>query len=126
MIEVTWKNDEKTIIQLDYSNPINSWEEYQAAIDDAHRLAQSVKHSVMLLHNPNTTPMPAGNPIVQLRRAVAKTPDNVICIVMVITNRLARRMVDIALYIFNYPTHYKMVESLAEAEDYLASFEASS
>ncbi|MGB7338434.1 MAG: hypothetical protein WBC91_06040 [Phototrophicaceae bacterium] len=122
MIHVYWANEAKTIIQLDYSNPIASWDEYQAAIDTANNLAKRVNYSVTMLHNPDETPMPSGNPIEQLRIAINKTPKNV-RIVMVINNGIAQRIVHAVIYIMSLGNHYKIVGSLDAAYAYIASLD---
>lgn len=120
MIHVDWHDPEKTIIRLDYTPPIASWEEYQEAVAYSYDLARSVAHSVRLLHNPQDTPMPTGNPLEQILIAARKTPANVDAIAMVITNRIARRITKVALLIFNSLTDYEIFATLDEALAYLS------
>jgi hypothetical protein len=49
-VTVSWDNDEKTIIQYEFSDPW-TWEEFRAALDADDNLFASVDHIVHLIFN---------------------------------------------------------------------------
>lgn len=83
MITVKWDNEQKNILRLDYHPPIESWVEYDKAIDECNELAKSVQHQVYIIHNAGKARMPSGSPIPHLRRALFQSPSNAIAIAVV-------------------------------------------
>lgn len=129
MITVYWHDEQETIIQLDYFHPIASWEEYRLAVDKSYRMAGKKSHTVGIVHNPNETPMPSGNALEQLRISVDTAPENVIAIISVVNNRLAKRIMQALIFILQGYDKYFILQSLTEAYallEELLSDEASS
>jgi hypothetical protein len=88
-IDAHWDDAEQTIIRMDFSLPV-SWEQFDAAIDTAIQLAQSVDHRVDILGNAGTIPMPPGSPIPHMQRAFRMIPRNVGLVVSPTLNPFAR------------------------------------
>jgi hypothetical protein len=83
MISVKWDDEPKTIIRVDYHPPIESWMEYDNAIDQSYELAKSVQRQVYIIHNAGKARMPSGSPIPHVRRALFQSPPNIIGIAVV-------------------------------------------
>jgi hypothetical protein len=115
VIEVYWKDDSETIVQLDYYAPVVSWAE---AVDESVEMAKVKAYTVHFLHNPGNTPMPRGNPLTELRRAYRKMPPNTGRVVMVVNNTFAIHIVDLAVKILGM-RRARLVASLEEAQRYL-------
>jgi hypothetical protein len=115
MINVEWDNPEKTVIRLDYFEPIASWEEYQKAVKDSYEMVGSQAHNVYLIHHPGEATMPAGNAIAQIRRAVNAAPANTTAILMVISNDFARRILQVVIKITMSRKPFYFVTSIEEA-----------
>lgn len=89
MITVKWDNPEKTIIRLDYSDPVESWTEYQDAMDQGFNLARQMPYNVHQIHMAGKTKMPSGNAFGQLRQAMSRQPKNMGLIISVVNDNFA-------------------------------------
>jgi hypothetical protein len=98
-ITPTWVNDEKTIIQLNYTPPILSWAEYDAAVDLGWEMAKEVPHTVYVIHNPGDAAMPEGQAMPHLRRAMRSTPANVGVTIAIVHNLFARSILSVFMRI---------------------------
>ncbi len=116
MITVTWDNAEKTIVRLDYADPVKTWDEYHAAVAESNALAQTVSHPVDLIHNPGATKMPPGNALMQISRAMRAQPDNVGSIYMVVKDSLARRILETLMRLF-VTRNMHFADTLEEARE---------
>lgn len=121
MIDVYQHGELPHIICLDYQEPVESWEEYHAAIQQACEIAAKTTQTVYLLHNPDTTPMPDGNPFPHLHQAMQSLPPNVAANLMIIRNVFARRAMELALKISQVDEGYYFVASEADAYHLLES-----
>ncbi|MCA9912058.1 MAG: hypothetical protein KC496_01860, partial [Anaerolineae bacterium] len=110
-----WSNEAPNVVCLDYSAPVETWEEYHAAMQKAYDLAQAHPQTVYFLHNPRHTAMPDGNPFPELQRAMQNAPRNTGAILMVITNVFARRMMELMLKIANADSGYYFIASEDDA-----------
>jgi hypothetical protein len=115
MITVEWDNTQKTVIRLDYFEPIASWDEYQNAVKKSYEMARSQATNVYIIHNPGKTAMPAGNAIAQIRRAVNAAPANTAAILMVISNDFARRILQVVIKITMSRKQFYFVSTVEEA-----------
>lgn len=114
MINVRWLDTDENIIQIDYFAPVESWGEYDDAIDRCYEMARSRPGSVYLIHHAGSTPMPEGNAIHHIRRAVRLMPPNIRLIVMVVTNLYALRLLELLMKII-FSRLFRMAKSLDEA-----------
>ena len=82
-----------------------------------------VSHTVNIIHNPDDTKMPSGNPFSHLQYAVYQSPPNTGCVAMIINNRLARKIISTVfqMIIRDYHGNYHMVESLDEVYEIIES-----
>jgi hypothetical protein len=96
-IFVTWDAADKSVIRLDYAEPISAWQEYNDAVDEAFDLARSVQHPVVVIHNTGTVKMPAGSAFPHIQRAMRRTPSNVTSMIAIVENRFARNLLPIIL-----------------------------
>jgi hypothetical protein len=121
MITVQWDNVEKTIVRLDYSDPIASWGEYQQAVKDAYNMAKSQPHSVHFIHNSQDSKMPDGNAIAEIRRAISGLPVNGGSVLMVISNDFARRVLQVVIRLMiRQAKNFFFVSSIEEARRVIA------
>ncbi|MCA9912057.1 MAG: hypothetical protein KC496_01855 [Anaerolineae bacterium] len=117
MIKVYWENEDQSIIRLDYSEPIESWDEYTSAVKESFAMIRTKPHKVHMIHNPGNTQMPGGNPFSIIGRLMDQLPANGGMIVMVIANPFARRMMDLLLKITIGAKNYYFVKELDEAHN---------
>jgi hypothetical protein len=116
MITVEWDNAEKTIIRLDYFDPVASWGEYQQAVKESFELARSQNHTVHFIHNAGNATMPNGNAIGEIRRVISIMPPNAGSVLMVIGNDFARRVVQVVIRLMiRQAKNFFFVSSLDEA-----------
>jgi phosphotransferase system IIB component len=97
MITVSWDNDEKTRIRVDYNDPVRSWDEYNAAVKEAADMIRSQEQTVHVIHNPGKTQMPPGNALMHVRRAIEQQPSNTGLTIMIISNPFARRILEVMI-----------------------------
>jgi len=75
-LQVSWDNDEKTIIRSE-SEGVWTWDEYHAALDEVAAMMRSVNHRVDLITLRHTgATMPPGSPLPYFRRSMKVLPDN--------------------------------------------------
>ncbi len=120
MIRVYWDTTQAVaVVRLDYADPIVSWAEYDAAIEQANALvAARAPDAVHVIHNPGQAHMPPGNPLVHLRQAVESAPDNISGLWMVVHNPLARYITQATLKMVvtsEKVAKYTFVQSLDDA-----------
>jgi hypothetical protein len=96
-IHVVWDNPEKTIVRLDYEEPVSNWKVYDDAVDESYALARSVNHPVYVIHNAGRVNMPKGSAFPHIQRGVRLTPPNVVYAVPIVENMLARTILLIIL-----------------------------
>ena|SRR5689334_16474988 len=96
-IHVMWDNPEKTIVRLDYEEPVSNWKVYDDAVDEAFTLARSVNDMVYVIHNAGKVNMPKGSAFPHIQRGVRLTPPNVVYSVPIVENMLARTILLIIL-----------------------------
>ena len=121
MINVAWDNAEKTVIRLDYYEPISSWEEYQEAVKESYEMAKTVSHTVDFIHNSQNAKMPEGNVIAQIRRAINASPANIASVLMVVSNDFARRVMEVVIRIsIRQAKNFYFVSSVDEARQVIA------
>lgn len=111
MINVHWLDADENILQLDYIAPVLSWAEYDDAIERCCNMASQCSGNVYIIHNAGTTPMPEGNAIQHIRRAVRQTPPNVKMVVMVVTNLFALRLLELVMKLL-FSRMMRMTKSL--------------
>ncbi len=116
-INVAWYDERKTIVLLDFVEPyISTWTEYHTAVDEAIDLANSVDHPIGMLFNAQTTPMPAGAPLVEMRKATERMPKNVSRVVSVVTlNRFEALMLGIFQRLHRKPIPSYTVSTVTQA-----------
>jgi hypothetical protein len=113
-IFVTWDNEEKTLIRLDYDEPVLSWAEYDSAVDQSYQLARDVTHPVAIIHNAGKVNMPKSSAFPHLQRAIRLQPENVQRIISVVNNLFARALLPIIIkHSMNHPISF--AKSLDEA-----------
>ena len=119
-----WGNEEQTIIQLDYSDPVASWAEYDAANHKAYAMANSKNYEVIVFHNPGDVQMPqGGNPIMHLRNIIRSLPINVSLVVMHIANPFARQITASVMRLMHLRgARYRFAGSLEEASIIIATY----
>ena len=118
MIDVSWDNDEHTIIRLDYSDPVENWDIYQSAIDKCYAMIRDTPHTVDIIHNPGDTKMPPGIAFLQVNSALLRTPQNVGTVTVVLpVNSFVREIIALVLRVSarKRPETYRIVKSLDEA-----------
>ncbi len=76
-IAVHWKNQDQTVLQLDYAGPSLSWADYDAALEKSFRMIREVAHPVTVIHNAGRVTLPKGSVFQHLRRSVENAPGNV-------------------------------------------------
>jgi len=99
MMKVVWDNPQRNIIRLDYFSPVNSWEEYRAAVHQAHSMARSVCYPVYIIHNGQGVTMPSAGKkraLEELNQTINDLPDNVDLLLSVSTRSLENRISRIA------------------------------
>jgi hypothetical protein len=120
---VRWLNEQKTVIQIDITDP-PSWQAFVVAAEEAAAMARSVPHSVSLIVHPHQLPMPRGErPLPYLQRALNALPGSV-AQVLVIMNRDAHLFEKTVTNIFAriaLRKNVRVVGSEAEAEKLTAS-----
>jgi len=89
-IQVLWDNDEKTVVRLDYSEPVANWKVYDDAVDESYRLAETVSHPVHIIHNAGKVNMPKGSAFPHIQHGVRLMPPNVRYLVPIVENMFAR------------------------------------
>lgn len=119
MIRITWSKEIPCVICLDYVAPVKTWDEYHAAIQQAHELARTSSETVYFVHNPGTMPLPDGNPFPHIFRAMQIAPANTGGVLMLITNVFARRMMELLLKAANVDAGYYFVSSMEDAQNLL-------
>src|SRR5207248_5936002 len=95
-ITPVWTDPEKTVLQLNYEEPILSWDEYDVAVDHSWEMAGAAQHPISVIHNTGTAAMPKGPAIQHLRRAARTRPANVKMLITIIHNPFARSIVSAA------------------------------
>lgn len=96
-IIVQWDNAEQDIIRLDYVEPVQSWEEYDAAVDAAYELIGDIHGTVDIIHNTGKVNMPSGSAFPHIQRALRLLPPNVGTSVAVVDNNFVRALLPIIL-----------------------------
>ena len=129
MMKVVWDNPQKTVIRLDYFCPINSWEEYRAAVHQAHTMARSVRHSVSIIHNGQGVKMPSAGKnraLDELNRTIKDVPDNVDLLLSVTTSPLENRISRITTRTNSRADsmHAFMVDSIGMAYELVDAYES--
>ena len=127
MINVVWDNPEQTIIRLDYSEPIDTWEEYREAVNQAHDMARSVNYTVHIVHNTGHVKMPAGKQhraVEELSITFNDVPDNVGILTSVTLANFERRITRVIPQILLRADeiHFYMVDSLETAYNLIDAF----
>ena len=125
MIKVEWDNPEKTIVRLDYFDPVESWEEYQNAVKESYAMVRTQSHKVHLIHNPGKAQMPGGNAMAEIRRAIDLTPLNTGLVLMVISNMFARRITELMLKLTVNPKNFQFVGTVEDARSKIKSQQTS-
>ncbi len=74
-IEVSWDNDEKTIIRFAYGNNW-TWEDYRAASETSRQMMRSVDQTVDLIADYSNGSPPPLDALMKYRRAMATLPEN--------------------------------------------------
>jgi len=120
MIDVYRRENMAHIICLDHIAP-TSWEEYHAAIREAHNLAAATPGTVYLLHNLGNVPLPEGNAFPHLTDTLLDAPTNVGGNFMAIGNVFARRAMELALKIANMENSFFLIGDISEAQNLLLS-----
>ena len=76
-IMVSWDNEEKTAIRLDFSGQWN-WEEYDDAIDTAYFMIAEIGHKVDIITNlARDSAVPGDESLRHFQRALRQMPTNV-------------------------------------------------
>ncbi|MBZ0282872.1 MAG: hypothetical protein K8L97_19185 [Anaerolineae bacterium] len=96
-IIINWDNPEQNIIRLDYVESIQSWDEYDSAVDAAYEWAQAVEGRVDVIHNTGRIPMPSGSAFPHVQRAMRLAPSNVGVSVAIVDNNFVRALLPIIL-----------------------------
>lgn len=115
MITPMWDNAEKTIILVDYAAPVLSWDEYMLAVHRQMAMVQSQSHAVHLIHNTHDVPMPKGNALMYIRRAIEMQPANIGMVFMIIGNPFARRILETVVKMLPRYRNLHFAQSLEEA-----------
>jgi hypothetical protein len=83
-IQVTWDNEEKTVIRHDFAGPW-MWEEFWEIIGRTNRMIQEVPHRVHIIANMREAVMPRGLGMMSnMRKATLSAPPNRGMIVVVV------------------------------------------
>jgi hypothetical protein len=83
---ITWDNQEKTIVKAEISAPF-TWDELFAAWDTVVGMVSSMPHPVHIVVLSQAPGFPPGNVLAQLNRISISVPDNTGLAIMVTTNR---------------------------------------
>lgn len=122
MIEVYWASSDQRVVRVDYYDPVETWEEYMAAVEKSFEMVASQTHTVHVIHNPGKASMPNGNAFFYLRRASNLIPDNCGQIIMVIANPFARRISEVMVRLLLDGRTYTFVDSLGQAYRFIVNY----
>lgn len=113
-INVTWDNDNRTAIRLDFNGQWN-WEEYDDAIDSAYFMIAEVGHKVNIITNLSRDAMlPVDESVRHFQRALRQMPSNVGLTVTSGGNSFSRK-------VFSSFQRTLLASSLGEARAILAN-----
>jgi hypothetical protein len=119
VIHVNWIDPQQTILCLEYEHPVRDWNEYIKANERAYEMMRTVSHPVHLIHHAGAVMMPSGNPFPHLRYVYNHLPPHTGDIVMVISHRFPRIIIDMALRFILSTDNLHIVETIDEAYDIL-------
>ncbi len=114
MITVNWDPVLKNTVILQYSDPVNSWDEYRQAVATAYEMALSQSGKVNFIHNAGHTKMPSGNALAEVRATIRSAPANLGLVLMVVDNVAARRVLETIVRVI-LRSRVRFVESFEEA-----------
>ena len=78
-INVSWFDNDQTIIIIDYVAPyLTTWDEYHEGINESVKLAESVKHELVIILIANGAKMPQGQALQHINQAILRLPKNVL------------------------------------------------
>jgi RecA-family ATPase len=118
MIRVYWDmRGEWAFLRLDYADPVKTWDEYHAAIQQAWEMARNHDGDVVLIHHPGKTSMPQGNAIGHMQRGLQDHPENIVAVFVIVNNAFARRMMELLLRTSTNNPHLYKYRFLASVED---------
>ena len=126
-INVSWHNEEETIVIQEYVGRW-SWEDfYQATTVESATLMKTTNHTVHIFADySNSQGIPVGGAFTQAYSAMRKYPDNWGILVIVSANRFITTMVDIFKKMFTTDLGAKTftAATIEEAYDIIANYEA--
>lgn len=116
-IQCAWDDAEKTVIRMEFGDYWD-WDDFNQALAEAGNMIREVKHQVdIVTYMRVTTPMPDGNPDVNIEAAIQNLPKNVGIHVMVGGNALMNRALKILSHSYEYLTG-RFLQSRTEGEAY--------
>jgi hypothetical protein len=118
-ITVAWDDHEHTVIRLDYHEPVLSWAEYDAAVDQSCALASATGYPLGIIHNTGNVSMPPGSAFPHVQRAMRQMPGNVLVTVTIVENAFARALLPFIIRPM-IGTQLKFAHSLEEARQLIA------
>lgn len=114
-IQVNWDNDEKTIIAYTSSGRY-IWEEFYAAIDEVHKLAEAVDYPLVVIMNLRESIPPSGA-LTHFRNAIKRSPSNISHYIIIGTDSFRQMLISMAFHVMfaRSSSDFVFTDSIANA-----------
>ena len=118
-----WYDSEKRILDQHFEGDWR-WEEVNGAAEEAHAMAASVQHEiVMICDMSQTTSLPKGNVLSPARSNLSQVPENITQIIFVIQSRLIEVFASLVFEMMpRWKQRARIVKSREEAEQIVRTF----